>query len=239
MQAVILAGGKGVRLRPYTITLPKPLVPIGEEPIMKLLLASLKKQGIKEVVLCVNHMCDLIEAYFGDGSELGMNIRYSGEPKPLGTVAPIKLIQGLPDDFVVMNGDILTDISLRKLFHEHKTNDAILTVATYTRSVNIDYGVIKYDTEKIIQDFIEKPEYKFEVSMGIYAFNKRVLEYVPDDTYFGFDDLMRKLLKSGEKVKIYKHNGYWLDIGRPEDYEKANQDVGMVLGQLFPKVINQ
>lgn len=231
MRAVILAGGRGVRLKPYTITLPKPLVPVGEDPIMKILLSSLKKQGIKEVVICVNHMSELIEAYFGDGSELGLRIRYSRETKPLGTVAPIKLVQGLPDDFLVMNGDIMTDLSLRKLFYEHKTNDAIMTVATYKRNVHIDYGVIKYDADHVVCSFIEKPDQDVDVSMGIYAFNKRVFEYVPDNTFFGFDSLMHKLLKNGEKVKTFEHHGYWLDIGRPEDYEKANEDVARVASQ--------
>lgn len=235
MRAVILAGGKGVRLKPYTLTLPKPLVPVGEEPIMKLLLNNLKLQGIKEAVICVNHMSELIQAYFGDGSTMGMKIRYSHEQKPLGTVAPIKLIKGLPDDFLVMNGDILTDLSLHKLFYEHKTNDAIMTVATYKRKVAVDFGVIKYDHDHIAREFIEKPEYKLDVSMGIYAFNKRVFDFVPDNTYFGFDDLMHKLLKNGETVKTFEHHGYWLDIGRPEDYEQANEDVARVLGQDFFK----
>lgn len=225
MRAVILAGGQGVRLKPYTVTLPKPLVPVGEEPIMKLLLNNLKRQGIKETVICVNHMGDLIEAYFGDGSQMGMKIRYSRESKPLGTIAPIKLIKGLPDDFLVMNGDILSDLSFNKLFFEHKTNDAILTVATYTRKVAVDFGVIHFNQDYLADDFIEKPEYKLDVSMGIYAFNKRVFDYVPDNTRFGFDDLMHTLLKNGEKVKAFHHRGYWLDIGRPEDYEKANEDI--------------
>ena len=235
MIAVILAGGLGVRLKPYTITLPKPLVPVGEEPIMKILLNSLKQQGIKEVVICVNHMCELIEAYFGNGSGVGLKIRYSRETKPLGTVAPIKLVQGLPDDFLVMNGDIMTDLSLRKLFYEHKTNDAIMTVATYKRKVHIDYGVIKYDADYVVYSFIEKPDQYVDVSMGIYAFNKRVFEYVPENNYFGFDNLMHKLLENGEKVKTFEHHGYWLDIGRPEDYEKANEDVARVMNQSLQK----
>jgi len=205
------------------------LVPVGDEPIMKLLLNSLKRQGIKEAVICVNHMCDLIQAYFGDGSKLGMKIRYSQEPVPLGTVAPIKLIKNLPDDFLVMNGDLLTDISFHRLFWEHKNNDAILTVATNSKKIKVDYGVIHFDDECIADEFTEKPEYRLDVCMGIYAFNKRVFDYVPDNTYFGFDDLMHILLANGEKVRIYEHQGYWLDIGRPEEYEKANQDVAKVL----------
>lgn len=235
MRAVILAGGKGVRLKPYTVTLPKPLVPVGEAPIMKLLLGNLRRQGIKEAVICVNHMGDLIEAYFGDGSDLGMKIRYSRESKPLGTIAPIKLINGLPDDFLVMNGDVLSDISFNKLFFEHKTNDAIMTVATYTRKVAVDFGVIKFDKNHVATDFIEKPSYDLNVSMGIYAFNKRVFDYVPNNTYFGFDHLMEALLKNGEKVKTFEHHGYWLDIGRPEDYEQANEDIQNSMAEEFFK----
>lgn len=239
MRAVILAGGKGVRLKPYTITLPKPLVPIGEEPIMQLLLVNLVNQGIKRVDICVNHMCDLIKAYFGDGSQLGIDILYSREQKPLGTVGPVKLLRNLPEDFLVMNGDVLTDLSLRRLFHEHKTNDAIMTIATYKRKVAVDFGVIRYDESNYVQEFIEKPEYDMSVSMGIYVFNKRLLDYVPEDNYFGFDDLMYELLEAGEKVKIIEHHGYWLDIGRPQDYEQANNDMAGMLGMLYSRAGNQ
>ncbi len=225
MRAVILAGGKGARLKPYTITLPKPLVPVGEEPILKLLLTSLRNQGIKEATICVNHMRELIESYFGDGSRQGIKIRYSHEDKPLGTVAPIKQITTLPEDFLVINGDTLTDLSYNRLFREHKLNDCIMTVATYKRKIQIDYGVIFYGADHVAQKFVEKPAYEVDVSMGIYVFNQAVLKYVPADTYFGFDDLMHKLLEAGEKVHIYEHKGYWLDIGRPEDYEQANEDV--------------
>jgi len=224
MRAVIMAGGKGVRLKPYTVTLPKPLVPVGDQPIMKILLQNLRRQGIKEAVICVNHMCDLIEAYFGDGSELGIKIRYSREPKPLGTVAPIKLIKNLPDDFLVMNGDILTDISFNKLFWEHKNNGAIMTVATHAHKIKVDYGVITADQNHVAHEFTEKPDFDIDVCMGLYALNKRAFEYVPDATYFGFDDLVHRLLESGETIKTFEHHGYWMDIGRPEEYEKANQD---------------
>lgn len=239
MKAVILAGGKGVRLKPYTICLPKPLVPIGDEPIMKLLLNNIAKQGIRDATLCVNHMSDLIESYFGDGSALGLKLSYSKEPIPLGTVGPIKLISCLPDDFLVMNADVMTDLSLRRLFHDHKTNDAIMTVAVYRRKVAVDFGVITYGADHIVSEFLEKPDYELSVSMGIYAFNKRILDYVPPDTYFGFDDLMYELLENHEKVRVCEHHGYWLDIGRPEDYEKANNDLTEVLGLLYARAGNQ
>jgi len=224
MRAVILAGGKGMRLKPYTVTMPKPLVPVGEEPILKILLQNLRRQGVREATVCVNHMADLIEAYFGDGSKLGISVKYSHELQPLGTAAPIKLIKNLPDDFLVMNGDLLTDLSFQQLFQEHKNNDAIMTIATHTQEIKVDYGVIKTGPDHTAQAFVEKPTYDLDVCMGIYALNKRALEYIPDNTRFGFDDLVHALMEKGETVRTFAHDGYWLDIGRPEEYQQANED---------------
>ena len=226
MKAVLLAGGKGTRLKPYTTTLPKPLVPVGEKAILEILIERLKMAGITEITLCVNHMADLIMAYCGDGSKFGVKIDYSLEEKPLHTVGPVKLIKDLPDDFLVMNGDLLTDLDFKKLFDYHLQNKALLTVATYNRKEKIDLGVIDIDKEKLVAvGFREKPEYDFNVSMGVYVFSKKVLDYVPADTFFGVDSLMLKLLKEKEPIKIYPFDGYWLDIGRPDDYEKANNDI--------------
>lgn len=224
IKAIILAGGKGRRLKPFTYILPKPLVPVGEKPILSILLQQLKKYGIKDVVLCVNHMAELIMSYFGRGEKLGVNIEYSMEEKELGTVGPLKLIKDLPDNFLVMNGDLLTDMNFIDFFNYHIKNKKLLTVSTYTRVVNIDFGVVK-TSNNIINDFIEKPNYTFKVSMGVYAFNKKVLDYVPDNEFFGFDKLMLTLLKNNVGIASYDYNGYWLDIGRPEDFEMANEDI--------------
>jgi len=224
IKAIILAGGKGRRLKPFTYILPKPLVPVGEKPILSILLQQLKKYGIKDVVLCVNHMAELIMSYFGRGEKLGVNIEYSMEEKELGTVGPLKLIKDLPDNFLVMNGDLLTDMNFIDFFNYHIKNKKLLTVSTYTRVVNIDFGVVK-TSNNIINDFIEKPNYTFKVSMGVYAFNKKVLDYVPDNEFFGFDKLMLTLLKNNVDIASYDYNGYWLDIGRPEDFEMANEDI--------------
>ena len=231
MRAVILAGGKGTRLKPYTITLPKPLVPIVDQPILELIIQNLEKQGINELDVCVNHMGHLIESYFGGGSSYGVKIKYYYEKIPLGTVAPVKLIEDLPDNFIVMNGDVLTDLSFRDLFDEHMSSKSALTVATFQREEKIDYGVIKYDQQHRVYDFIEKPKYRWDVSMGIYVFNKSIFTYVPDDAYFGFDSLMATLLRNGELVKVHPHNGYWMDIGRPSDYEQANEDYRYYLSE--------
>ena len=227
MKAVILAGGKGTRLRPYTTIIPKPLVPIGNKAILDILIGRLKKCGITDLILCVNHLAELIMAYFSDGSKWGMKIEYSMEHKPLSTVAPIKLIKGLPENFLVMNGDLLTDLDFKKLYNYHLENKALITVATYKRTAKIDFGVIDVDeNNNIALGFKEKPEYEANVSMGVYVFNKKVLNFVPDDEPFGFDDLMLALLAKGQIIKVYPYDGYWLDIGRPEDYEKANEDIG-------------
>ncbi len=231
MRAIILAGGRGTRLKPYTITLPKPLVPVVDKPILELIINNLEKQGINELDVCVNHMGHLIESYFGDGTAYGVRINYSYENTPLGTVAPIKLIKDLPENFIVMNGDVLTDISFKTIFEEHILSGAVLTVATFQREEEIDYGVIRYDRDFIVNEFLEKPKYSWDVSMGVYVFNKKVFEYVPDNTYFGFDTLMNVLLKNGEMVKVHPHNGYWMDIGRPSDYEKANEDYKYYLSE--------
>lgn len=226
MKAVILAGGKGTRLKPYTTVIPKPLVPLGDKAILEILIGRLKKCGIDEITLCVNHLAELIQAFFGDGIKYGVKITYSMEDKPLSTVAPIKLIKDLPQHFFVMNGDLLTDLDFNDLFSYHLQGKSLLTVATYKRKTKIDFGVIDVDeSRKSAVGFREKPEYDFNVSMGVYVFNRDVLSYVPADQPFGFDNLMITLLHQKEKINIYQYDGYWLDIGRPEDYEKAQEDV--------------
>jgi NDP-sugar pyrophosphorylase family protein len=226
MEAIILAGGKGTRLRPYTVTLPKPLVPVGEHPILELVIHQLKKAGVSKITLAVNHMADLIMAYCGSGDKFGVKIEYSLEDKPLSTVGPIKLIKDLPDNFLVMNGDVLTDLNYEELYQNHLNSNALLTVATYHREVKIDFGVMQLD--KILNTIIgfsEKPTYKFDVSMGVYVFNRKILERVPSNQFYGFDNLVIDLLNRKEKINAYPYSGYWLDIGRPDDFEQAQNDV--------------
>ncbi len=226
MKAVILAGGKGTRLKPYTSVIPKPLVPVGERAILEILVTRLKKAGVDEIYICLNHFAEIIIAFFGDGSRFGLKINYSIEQEPLGTVAPIKLIRELPDHFLVMNGDLLTDLNFSDLFQYHLEGRSLLTVSTYIRNMKIDFGVIDVDEKSMLaKGFREKPEYTFSVSMGVYVMNRKVLDFVPDSTSFGFDDLMLTLLKKNEPARLYPYHGYWLDIGRPDDYEKANDDI--------------
>jgi len=221
----LLAGGKGTRLKPHTEEIPKPLVPVGGKPIIEALLLRMRQHGITDVRVCVNHLAHLIETVLGDGKRLGMEIKYSLEDQPLSTVAPLKLIEGLNDDFIVANGDILTDLDFNLLFRYHIDHGAKLTVASHRRINKIDYGVLTTDAQGRVTGFEEKPDYDFTVSMGIYVFSKSVLEFVPDGEPFGFDDLMLRLLELNEPVMTYPYEGYWMDIGRPDDYAQACEDV--------------
>ncbi len=230
MKAVILAGGKGTRLRPFTSVIPKPLVPVGDRTILEILISSLRQYGITDLVLCVNHMSALIRAYFGDGARWGVNIAYSEETTVLGTVAPVKLVADLPDDFLVMNGDLLTDLNFEDFYRCHIRSQRLLTIATCQRLSKIDFGVIEVDRKRnIATGFREKPVHQVTVSMGVYAFSRNLLKYVPDDKPFGFDDLVFALLGAKQGINIYPFEGYWLDIGRPDDYDRANQDAGIAL----------
>ena len=227
MEAVILAGGKGRRLLPYTTSFPKPLVPIGEKPIMEILIKQLADEHIKDIVLAIGHLGHLLQAYFGDGHRFGVNIKYSMEKKPLGTVGPLDLVKNeLDSPFYVMNGDVLTDISFNKLMTAHKKSKAICTIGLYQRDVNIDFGVVHMDKNNNIVKYLEKPTLPNLVSMGIYVFDKQIFQYIRKGKKMDLPDLINLLLKNGKKVKGYLHKGYWLDIGRVEDYERACKDIG-------------
>ena len=228
LEAVILAGGQGSRLKPYTAEIPKPLVPVGDRPIIEILIKSLQKAGVTKVHLCVNHLAHLIVGLLGDGDRYGMEIEYSHEDTPLSTVGPLKLIKSLPDNFLVVNGDVLTDIDYKALVESHLESKAMLTVATCRRRHPVDYGILKTDTNNTGVGFQEKPVLDYTVSMGVYVFSNRVLQFVPDNIKFGFDDLMLTLLERKAAVRSYPYDGYWLDIGRVEDYEQANRDISLI-----------
>ncbi len=221
MQAVILAGGKGTRLRPYTNSIPKPLVPIGNYPILEVILRQLKFHGIKEVILAVNHLSHLIIDFFGDGSKLGLKIRYSIEDKILGTAGPLSLIDGLDEHFLVMNGDLLTNINYKSFFDFHVEKDSLITIGTYSKSIKIELGVINSNGNNFIS-YDEKPTFQFDVSMGLYVVNKKSIKLIPKDSIFDMPDLVRLVDKlNPNKVLCYKGDYDWLDIGRVEDYEVA------------------
>lgn len=223
-RAVILAGGLGTRLRPYTVAIPKPLMPVGQYPILEIIIRQLRAEGFDHITLAVNHQADLFRAFFGDGSKWDLRIDYSLETKPLSTMGPLKLIPDLPEHFVVMNGDILSDVPYGRFLHEHAAADRLFTISASRRVQRIDYGVLQVGSDNHLCGFEEKPSIPFLVSMGIYAVSRRVLDVIPLGEAFGFDHLVLGYLKSGDPVTTVPHDGYWLDIGRPEDYERATID---------------
>ena len=236
MQALILAGGQGTRLKPYTAVLPKALVPLGDIPVLELVLRQLKHYGITHITLAVGHLAELIQAFFGDGHKWGLHITYAREDQPLGTAGPIRTLKDfLPDDFLVLNADIISDINYQHFFETHRQQQNLATIAVYRRTSKIDFGVLNYDPHTCqIQEFIEKPTLEHTVSMGIYAFNKKVCEFIPEHQFFGFDQLMTTLIQAHQPVAAYPFDGYWLDIGRVDDYETALNDYQVLHQQLLP-----
>lgn len=235
MRAIILAGGKGTRLLPYTTTIPKPIVPVGDMAIMEIVIRQLANCGFNHMTLAVNHYVQLIMAYFEHGKRWGVTIDYSLEDKPLGTMGPLSLIDDLPEHFLVMNGDVLTDINYADFCQSHVDSGSIGTVATYKREVKIDFGVLGFGGEKnLISEFVEKPVEHFCVSMGVYAFSREIMTYIPEGIPFGFDDLMLKLIAEKQDIRAYPFTGYWLDIGRPEDYDRANNEFDETIDRLLP-----
>ncbi len=224
MRVVILAGGIGSRLRPYTLSLAKPLLPIGDRPILEIIVRQLASAGFTDITLAVNHQADLFAAFFGDGSKWGVKITYSLEHEPLGTMGPLRLINDLPEHFLVMNGDVLTDLEYGAAFRAHVAGNRLFTIFAAARKQKIDFGVLHLDGTSRLTGFEEKPELGYTVSMGIYAASRRILERIPQGKPFGFDHLMLSFLASGDPVDVHKHEGYWLDIGRPDDYERASEE---------------
>ena len=221
MRAVILCGGKGTRLRPYTTVLPKPLMPIGDMPILEVVMRQLKHAGATRVTIAVGYLAELLQAFFGNGDRFNLSIDYSMEEEPLGTVGPLTLIPDLDETFIMMNGDVLTDLDYEDLIAHHKNSGAVATIATYERKVKIDFGVIETDEKGLLNDYIEKPEFDYRVSMGVYVFEPEVLKYLKKGARLDFPDLVKILMADNRPVISYPFAGYWLDMGRPDDYERA------------------
>ena len=224
MRAVILAGGKGTRLLPYTTVIPKPLMPVGDRPILEVIIRQLKYYGFSSVTMAVGYLAELIEAYFSDGNKHGIKIDYSREEKPLGTIGSLSLIDGLDSTFLVMNGDVLTNLDYCRLVDFHEKNRAAATIATYNKQVKIDLGILEMDEGFRLKEFTEKPTLKYRVSMGIYVFEPEILSFIEPNGYLDFPDLVLALMKAGRKVMGFPFDGYWLDIGRHEDYVRAQEE---------------
>lgn len=223
-RAIILAGGRGTRLHPFTIPLPKPLMPIGDQPILEIIIRQLIADGFSHITLAVNYQADIIRDYFGDGGRWNIKLDYSMEQKPLSTMAPLRLIPDLPDDFLVMNGDVLTDLAFDLFLEEHTRDNQLFTISAAAREQTIDYGVLQMGSDGYLGGFEEKPKIPYCVSMGVYCVNKKVLHWIPKEESFGFDQLMLKMIADHQRIRIVVHQGYWLDIGRPDDYQKALED---------------
>lgn len=234
MKAIILAGGRGTRLKPYTVVFPKPLMPIGEEPILEIVIKQLFSHGFNEVFMAVGHLAELIQVFFGNGDKYGIKISYYREDKPLGTAGPLAQMKNeLNEVFLMMNGDVLTNLNFSEIVNFHEENGSIATIALCRKSVQIDFGLVELDKYSDIIGYTEKPKIEYLVSMGVYVFSPKVMDYIELGEYLDFPDLIKILIKNGEKVKGYLYDGYWLDMGRPEDYERANREIEDIYSDLF------
>ncbi len=222
--AVILAGGQGTRLYPFTLNLPKPLLPLGDYPILEVIVKQLQNQGFSRIVMAVNHQANLIMDYFGNGSKWGLHIDYSIEKKVLGTMGPLTIIRDLPNDFLVMNGDILTDLNYLLLHENHVANGSMFTIASHAVSEVSPYGVLHTDHTGEVVNFEEKPIRSSLVSMGVYVLNASLISLIPMNKRFGFDELVLSCLKNGRPVVTSEYLGYWRDLGTPEDYKLAQEE---------------
>jgi NDP-sugar pyrophosphorylase family protein len=234
VDVVVLAGGRGTRLAPYTTVLPKPLMPIGEMPVLEILLRRLAAAGLRRIHLAVGHLAELIEAYFGDGSRFGVELLYWREDEPLGTAGPLAAIETTASHLLVMNGDLFTVLDFGEFAQFHVSRGATATIATLRREVPIDFGVIHLDGDTIV-DYDEKPTLTYDVSMGVYAFEREVIDVVPKGQHFDFPELVLALLARGLPVVSYRSQEFWLDIGRREDYELAQERFEELRPALLPE----
>lgn len=224
MEAIILAGGLGSRLKPYTMTIPKPLLPVGDTPIIEVLLSQLAKKGVSKIHICLGHMAPIFQSYLGDGSKFGLNIVYVFEESPLGTAGALRLIETGAENILIMNGDLLTNFDFDDFLKQHVKNNATASIGVSVRKVFIDYGVVKSNDDSFLEGFDEKPTLEYNVSMGINIVNTEMFKHIPVGVKFDMPDLLLKIKSLGEKVYCYKTDCYWQDIGRFDDYQKASSD---------------
>lgn len=221
MRAIILAGGMGTRLKPYTTILPKPLLPVEEFPILEIIVRQLRFYGFQEITFSVGYLAQLIQAYFGDGSKLGVNISYSYEDKPLGTAGPISIVNDLNDRFLLMNGDVLTNLNFREMFEWHINHGGISTVGIYEKELQLNLGLVNITEDDLVDGYDEKPILRHWVSMGIYIFEPEIKKHLKKNERIDLPELILQLINKNEKVRAYKFRDTWLDIGRPDDYQEA------------------
>jgi NDP-mannose synthase len=237
-RAIVLAGGRGSRLAPYTTVLPKPLMPVGDRAILEILLRQLRDAGFDDVTLAVGHLAHLVRAVLGNGRSNGTSIRYHTEDRALGTAGPLASIPDLGDTFLMLNGDVLTTLDFRAFVAAHVEAGNVLTIATHRRTIRTDYGVLHTDDGahgpvSAVVGYEEKPELSYTVSMGVYALEPEAIEHVPAGRYYDLPELVLALLASGAPVGSYPFDGYWLDIGREDDYRRAQVDAEELLPDLM------
>lgn len=224
MKAIIMAGGQGTRLRPFTFSIPKPLLPVGEKPILELIIRRLHSLNINEITLAIGYGAELIKAYFNDGKKFKVNIKYIQESKALGTAGPLRLIKGLKEPVIVMNGDILTKLNFLAMLAYHKKSGAEITVAVKKYTNQLPFGTLTISGQQIL-DIKEKPVTKHFISTGIYIIQPQVLKLIPLDTFFTMPDLLKALIKAGKKVIKYEFEEYWLAIEQMEQLKEASAKI--------------
>lgn len=221
MKAVILAGGLGSRLKPFTEIIPKPLLPIGEKSILEIQIDRLRASGFDEIILATNYKSDYIENYLGDGSRYGVKISISKETLPLGTAGPLTLLKGkFEKPFVVINGDILTSIDFNRFYDFAKNKNELLTLAIKKEILPFAFGNISFNDD-YVTNVEEKPDIVTYILAGIYVMKPEIIDIIPENTYYGIDNLIKDMLKAKMKIVKYEMEEYWLDIGRLNDYEEA------------------
>jgi NDP-mannose synthase len=233
MDAVIMTGGKGLRMTPYTKVLPKGLLPIGDQPILEIIVKQLQMHGFTSITMSCGYLAPLIQTYFQDGSACGVTIDYLVETEPLGTAGSLRQLQHRTEPFLVINCDVLTTLSLKKFWDFHHSGNSLLTIASQKKHVPIDFGVLKTEKDRVV-DFVEKPHRSESVSMGIYVVNPQVLYSIPENQFFDIPDLIRTMLLTQQPIRHYENDSFWLDIGRPADYKQANEDFPKISKLLFP-----
>lgn len=227
-----MAGGNGMRLRPFTTVIPKPLIPINDAPIIEIIVKQLRHHGFTRISIALGYLAELIKVFLGDGSKYGIQIVYSVETTPLGTISPLTLFDDLASTVLVMNADLLTNLNYRAFMDFHRAQQAAVTIGMYRQAISTDLGVIETNGDYRLKQYREKPEIVVNVSMGIYALESRILAYLPKDKPVYFPDFINRLIQSGENVIGYPFEGYWLDIGRQCDYDRAVREFNQIRGEL-------
>jgi NDP-sugar pyrophosphorylase family protein len=213
--------------------LPKPLMPVGDYSILEIIIRQLAQYGVTDITLAVNHQAELLRSYVGDGSRWNVKVDLSLEETALGTMGPLRLLRDLPENFIVMNGDVLSDLDYRGLYDEHVASGALFTIASKVREQLVDYGVLETNGGRELAGFKEKPKLTYEVSMGVYVVNRKIVDLIPANRPYGFDNLMLDLIAAHKKVNVRRHDGYWLDIGRPDDYMQAIDEFPQMKSRLL------